>query len=38
MVNARIWSRIQPPWDKAEVLDETPRAAAEELDPAAEDT
>jgi len=38
MVNARIWSRIQPPWDKAAVLEEAPRAAAEELEPAAEDS
>ena len=37
MVNARIWSRIQPPWDKAAVLEETPRAAAEDLEPAADD-
>ena len=38
MVNARIWSRIQPPWDKAPVLEEAPRASAEDLEPAAEDS
>jgi nitrogenase molybdenum-iron protein alpha chain len=37
MVNARIWSRIQPPWDKAAVLEEASRAAAEELEAAGEE-
>lgn len=37
MVNARIWSRIQPPWDKAAVPKEAPRAAAGELEPAADE-
>lgn len=38
MVNARIWSRIQPPWDKPAVVDDAVRAAAEEREPAAEDS